>query len=38
MELAIIGAGNVGTTLGRGWLRAGHQVTCGVRELDGAKA
>jgi 8-hydroxy-5-deazaflavin:NADPH oxidoreductase len=38
MKLAIIGAGNVGTTLGHGWLRAGHQVTYGVREPDGAKA
>jgi 8-hydroxy-5-deazaflavin:NADPH oxidoreductase len=38
MKLAILGAGNVGTTLGRGWLRAGHQVTYGVREPDGAKA
>jgi 8-hydroxy-5-deazaflavin:NADPH oxidoreductase len=38
MKLAIIGAGQVGTTLGRGWLRAGHQVTYGVREPDGPKA
>ena len=38
MKIAIIGAGNVGTTLGRGWLRAGHQVTYGVREPDSAKA
>jgi predicted dinucleotide-binding enzyme len=26
MRVAIIGAGNVGTTLGRGWLRAGHHL------------
>jgi predicted dinucleotide-binding enzyme len=38
MKLAIICAGNVGTTLGRDWLRAGHEVTYGVREPDGAKA
>jgi 8-hydroxy-5-deazaflavin:NADPH oxidoreductase len=38
MEIAIVGAGQVGTTLGRGWLRAGHQVTYGVREPDGASA
>jgi 8-hydroxy-5-deazaflavin:NADPH oxidoreductase len=32
MNLAIIGAGNIGGTLGRLWVRAGHRVTFGVRE------
>lgn len=31
MDLAIIGAGNIGGTLGRLWLRAGHRVMFGVR-------
>src|SRR5262245_49908737 len=30
MEIAVIGAGNVGGTLGRRWVRAGHAVTFGV--------
>jgi hypothetical protein len=38
MRIAIIGAGNVGTTLGRGWLRAGHAVAYGVRAPEGEKA
>jgi 8-hydroxy-5-deazaflavin:NADPH oxidoreductase len=37
MRIAIIGAGNVGGTLGRGWTRARHQVNYGVRDPD-AKA
>ncbi len=32
MKIAIIGAGNVGTTLGRAWARRGHAVTFGVRD------
>jgi predicted dinucleotide-binding enzyme len=31
MRIAIVGAGNVGTTLGGGWAKAGHQVVYGVR-------
>jgi predicted dinucleotide-binding enzyme len=31
MKIAIIGAGNVGGTLGQGWARKGHQVFYGVR-------
>lgn len=31
MNLAIIGAGKVGSTLGRRWAQAGHEVTFGVR-------
>lgn len=38
MRIAIIGAGNVGTALGRGWTRRRHQVTYGVRDPHGAKA
>lgn len=38
MRIAIIGAGNVGTTLGRRWTRARHQVTYGVRDPGSAKA
>lgn len=32
MNIAIIGAGNVGGALGGGWARAGHRVVFGVRE------
>lgn len=32
MKIAIIGAGNVGSTLGRAWARRGHTVTFGVRD------
>jgi 8-hydroxy-5-deazaflavin:NADPH oxidoreductase len=38
MKIAIIGAGNVGTALGAGWSKAGHQITYGMREPDGDKA
>ncbi|MBV8778514.1 MAG: NADPH-dependent F420 reductase [Alphaproteobacteria bacterium] len=31
MRIAIIGAGNVGQALGRGWARRGHDVRYGVR-------
>lgn len=32
LDIAIIGAGNVGTALGNGWTKAGHRVTYGVRK------
>ena len=39
MKLAIIGAGNVGGTLGRRWAELGHEVTFGIRNpTRGAKA
>lgn len=31
MKISIIGAGNIGKTLGKKWTQAGHQVTYGVR-------
>lgn len=31
-SIAIIGAGNIGGTLGRAWLAAGHRVTYGLRD------
>jgi predicted dinucleotide-binding enzyme len=37
MRIAIIGAGQVGTTLGQSWTRAGHQVVYGVRDPSAAK-
>ncbi len=37
MKIAIIGAGNVGQTIGSAWSRAGHAITYGVRDPDGDK-
>lgn len=34
MRIAIIGAGNVGSTLGRAWQQRGHEITYGVRHPD----
>ena len=34
MEISIIGAGDVGGTLGRIWARKGHQIMFGVRNLQ----
>lgn len=31
MKITIIGAGNIGKTLGEKWIQAGHQITYGVR-------
>ena len=33
MNIAILGAGNIGATLGKHWVRAGHQVCFSVRDL-----
>lgn len=33
MRIAIIGSGQVGTALGEGWTRAGHEVIYGVRDV-----
>jgi predicted dinucleotide-binding enzyme len=37
MRITIIGAGNVGGALGKGWARAGHTVTYGVPSPSDAK-
>jgi predicted dinucleotide-binding enzyme len=37
MNIAIIGAGNVGTTVGASWSRAGHTVAYGVRAPEDDK-
>jgi predicted dinucleotide-binding enzyme len=37
MKIAVIGAGNVGATLGRRWIACGHQVVFGVRDPAAAK-
>jgi 8-hydroxy-5-deazaflavin:NADPH oxidoreductase len=38
MKIAIIGAGSVGTALGKAWTKGGHEITFGVRDPDSAKA
>jgi 8-hydroxy-5-deazaflavin:NADPH oxidoreductase len=37
MRIAIIGAGNIGNALGRGWASAGHEIVFGVRDPNEAK-
>jgi predicted dinucleotide-binding enzyme len=37
MKIAVIGAGNVGGTLGKAWARNGHQVVIGVRNAGSPK-
>lgn len=37
MNIAVIGSGNIGGTLAKGWARAGHTVTFGVRDLQNFK-
>lgn len=37
MHIAIIGAGSVGSALGRGWSRAGHHIHYGVSDPDNPK-
>jgi len=36
-KIAIIGAGNVGAALGKGWMKAGHEVVFGVRDPSSPK-
>ena len=38
MRIAVVGAGSVGSALGGGWLRAGHQVTFAVRNTAAESA
>jgi len=37
MKIAIIGAGNVGASLGKGWARAGHRICFGVVDPETPK-
>lgn len=37
MKLAILGAGSVGSTLGRAWATQGHNVIFGVRDVNTSK-
>ena len=37
MKIAILGAGNIGGTLGGKWLAAGHEVAFGVRDANSPK-
>jgi predicted dinucleotide-binding enzyme len=37
MKIAVIGAGNVGGTLGKAWAKIGHQVLIGVRDAASPK-
>jgi predicted dinucleotide-binding enzyme len=38
MKIAIIGAGSVGTALGKAWSRAGHEIVFGVRDPSSGNA
>ena len=38
LRVAVLGAGNIGGTLGRKWIHAGHTVTFGVTNPNGEKA
>ena len=38
LKVAVLGAGNIGGTLGRKWITAGHQVTFGVSDPNGKNA
>lgn len=37
-HIAVLGAGNIGGTLGRKWVNAGHRVTFGVKNPSGERA
>ncbi len=37
MKLVILGAGSVGTTLGRAWAKQGHKIIFGVRDVNAPK-
>jgi predicted dinucleotide-binding enzyme len=37
MKIGILGAGNVGGTLGQGWARRGHEILFGVRDPQSPK-
>lgn len=38
MEVAVLGIGNIGSTLARKWAKAGHEVMAGVRDVNAPKA
>jgi predicted dinucleotide-binding enzyme len=38
LTITVLGAGNIGGTLGRKWIAAGHQVTFGVNDPQGKHA
>lgn len=38
MQIAVIGGGNIGRTVGGAWARAGHSVIIGARDLSSPKA
>jgi len=38
LNIAVLGAGNIGGTIGRKWLNAGHQVAFGVNDPNGKNA
>ena len=38
MKIGILGAGNIGRSLGKSWAEAGHDVVFGVRDAGSPKA
>jgi 8-hydroxy-5-deazaflavin:NADPH oxidoreductase len=38
LTIAVLGAGNIGGTLGRKWVAAGHKVAFGVSDSNGSRA
>jgi 8-hydroxy-5-deazaflavin:NADPH oxidoreductase len=38
MKIGIIGAGDIGSTLGKAWAKRGHQIMFGIRNLESPKA
>ncbi len=37
MKIAILGAGNIGGTLAGKWLKAGHDIVFGARDVNSSK-
>ena len=37
MKIAILGSGNIGSTLGKKWAKTGHTVTFAARNIDDPK-
>ena len=38
LTIAVLGAGNIGGTVGRKWVSAGHRIVFGVNDPDGKNA